>query len=94
MTYKWCKSQYTANELNGKSVNFIVPLERGGTASGEGKLEAKSNSEGLIAVRILHNYFAPDGALVVEPIFIPVEEMAKLVRNPKGSKCEFAINAA
>lgn len=95
MTYKWCKSKFTAAELNGKSVSFSIPLERGGIAQGEGKLQAKENAEGLIAVSILKPSTAPDFSQVrLQVIFVPAEAVDSIVRNPPGSKSEFAINAA
>lgn len=92
MTYQWCKSQFTADELNGKSVEFTIPLDVGGTATGIGTLEAKQNPQGLIAVRIIQQFLTHKDASV-QMFFVPVEDMPKLVRNPEGSQCEFSINA-
>ncbi len=93
MTYDWFKSQFTAADLNGKSVAFRAPLEQGGIAAGDGQLQAAQDKRGWIRVVIIHVQMTAQGA-VGGKIFVPVEAASKIVRNPPGSKCEFSFIAA
>ena len=94
MTYDWFKSTFTAAELETKSVAFSVPLETGGILKGEGRLTAIQDARGYIRVAIFYDSIAPNGQIMVQKIFIPVEAAHKLVKNPAGSKCEFSFIAA
>lgn len=90
MTYNWFKCQYTAAELNNKSVNFRVPLEQGGILEGEGRLKAVQNPQGLIRVAIDYVHIDKDVATGTR-VFIPQEAYSKIMRNPPASKCEFSV---
>ena len=95
MTYDWFKSQFTAADLNGKSVAFRVPLEQGGIASGEGQFKAAQDARGYIRAAIIYAQMSADMSHVTaSQVYIPVEESAKIARNPPGSKCEFSFIAA
>jgi hypothetical protein len=93
MTYDWFKSKFTADDLNGKTVAFKVPLEQGGIAAGEGKFRAMEDARGWIRVGIQHVQMTQQGAMV-NRIYVPVEAAEKIVRNPSGSKCDFSLIAA
>jgi hypothetical protein len=54
MTYDWFKCEFTAAELNGKSVAFKMPIEGGRIDSGEGKFEAIQDSRGYIRAAIIY----------------------------------------
>ena len=93
MTYDWFKSQFTAKDLKGKSVQFRVPLEQGGVLDGVGQFDAAQDARGFIRVAIVHVQMQRDRA-VASKVFVPVEAADKIVRNPDGSKCEFSFIAA
>ena len=95
MTYDWFKSQFTAADLKGKTVQFRVPLEQGGILEGDGKFDAAQDSRGYIRVAIDYVYMDyKESCAKGTRVFVPVEEAAKIVRNPAGSKCEFSFIAA
>lgn len=95
MTYKWAKCKFTAEELSGKTIDFDIPTEGGPRVKGIGKLDAKSNPQGLIAARILQELWSADRREIkVQVFFIPAEELDNISQNPPGSKTEFALIAA
>lgn len=94
MTYDWGKSQFTAADLNGKTVSVRIPLEAGGIYDGDAKLEAVQDHRGFIRVAVIYFQMAGDASgVTASKIFVPAEALAQIVRNPAGSKCEFSLRA-
>lgn len=93
MTYDWFKCEFSAADLNGKTVDFVIPGEDGKIMHGDGRLEAVQDARGYIRAAIILHLFPPGGGIEARKIFIPAEAASKFVRNPSGSKCEFSVNA-
>jgi len=90
-----CK--YSAEELNGKTITFRIPLGGGVIEQGDGTLEAKQNADGLLIVQIklppAMKQTGPNaGYLEVKAIPIPADALHMLVKNP-SSHTEFAMIA-
>jgi hypothetical protein len=94
MTYDYAKSKYSAADLKDKTAQVRIPLEHGGIYEGEAKLDAIQDHRGFIRVAVIYDWFEPsEQAVYAAKIFVPAEELPKIVKNPPGSKCEFTLIA-
>jgi len=90
----WIGSPFTIADLHGKTVAFSFRGEDGHIYAGEGRLIAVARGDRM-RVRIVREQgvFQGGAHVFVKAHIIFGSDSAKLVRNPSGSKCEFACNA-
>jgi hypothetical protein len=88
--YDWAKCEFTTAELQGKSVEFRVPLEQGGYATGIGQLDAIQNEKGLLRVTLTKFEMSAQGPRG-HKVFIPAYALPALKKSVAGSKAEFTL---
>ena len=93
MIYDWSQIEGVAQELNGKTVEFKVPLEQGGINFGKGKFRVYRDNRGQLLVVIDQPISYPNGALGLNRVAIPFEESSKVLKNSPSSECEYNLMA-
>ena len=89
----WVVGQFTADDLNKKTVEYSFSNKRGKVTRGKGTLVAAARGC-LMRVSILgESWTSMDGNTGTAMAYlIHRSEAGKLVRNPAGSPCEFSFS--
>ena len=89
----WIIGEFTADDLNKKTVEYSFCNKHGKVTRGKGTLVAAARGC-LMRVSILgESWTSKDGNTMTGMAFILLwNEAGKLVRNPAGSSCEFSFS--
>jgi hypothetical protein len=85
----WGKCRFSKEELQGHYLKFKLHSERGVT-SGIGRIEARANPKGLIAVDIFVDQME-NGRLTSYRIWIDSEGVKRIESNPDKSPAKFRL---
>jgi hypothetical protein len=88
----WTKSEWKAADLDHKSVEFQIPLKKGGGVHDVGEIWARNRKDGFLSVWIVTEYRGRNWAERIQTVYvIPQLGVDRLKKHPDPNVAEFCL---